>query len=381
LGHGGRFVLLTGDPLADPQFLSQALCNVEGAVYAVIEIHCGPELKGKDVALAAPRFTGPRRRGGTLAVPKCSATASPLFIFVDFDLLSDRQIGEVCESALGGDRFQASGVLLAPLEFAAQLERPALHFLKERLAAHFCVQEVGDDEVIPFLHNQLLAQRDRRSEARGFRRGVLIGLAASGLLIAAGTGALLRLHPTVEQVYDVPSHPLETSSVSDQTMLLRLGKMSAMSAEPVQAAPEIGTVASAPTSPPLSAATAREGDSLSPIAPSAPAQPPNDPGLSTADMGALVERGDALFSVRDISSARLYYKRAAEAGDGLAALRLGASFDPEILERAGVRGVTGDPALALSWYRRARDLGMVEAEHRIKSLETSPLGKANTLSH
>jgi len=33
------------------------------------------------------------------------------------------------------------GVLSAPLGFVARLERPALHFLKERLAGHFCAQE------------------------------------------------------------------------------------------------------------------------------------------------------------------------------------------------------------------------------------------------
>jgi len=41
LRRGGRFVLVTGDPLADPQFLSQALGNIEG--YAVKEIRCGTE--------------------------------------------------------------------------------------------------------------------------------------------------------------------------------------------------------------------------------------------------------------------------------------------------------------------------------------------------
>jgi TPR repeat protein len=101
--------------------------------------------------------------------------------------------------------------------------------------------------------------------------------------------------------------------------------------------------------------------------------------MSVADIGALVERGDALFSARDISSARLYYERAAEAGDGRAALQLGTSFDPVILERAGVH-VAGDLAQALSWYRRARELGMTEAELRIKSLERWPVGETDNRS-
>jgi TPR repeat protein len=88
----------------------------------------------------------------------------------------------------------------------------------------------------------------------------------------------------------------------------------------------------------------------------------------------------ARLSARDIASARLYYERAAEAGDRQAALQLGASFDPMILDRPGLRGVTGDPAQALSWYRRDRELGMAEAEPRIKSLEDPALGQADTLS-
>jgi TPR repeat protein len=84
---------------------------------------------------------------------------------------------------------------------------------------------------------------------------------------------------------------------------------------------------------------------------------------------ALLARGNEFLSAGDITSARLYYERAADAGNGLAALQLGATFDPVTLGRAGTRAVTVDPAKALSWYRRARALGMSEADQRIKSLE------------
>ena len=58
------------------------------------------------------------------------------------------------------------------------------------------------------------------------------------------------------------------------------------------------------------------------------------------------ERGDDFLKAGDISSARLFYERAAEMGDGAAALRLGATFDPGFLARSVVRGITGDPAQA-----------------------------------
>jgi len=82
-----------------------------------------------------------------------------------------------------------------------------------------------------------------------------------------------------------------------------------------------------------------------------------------------VARGDVLVSSRDIASARLYYERAAGLGDGRGALRMGETFDPVFLERAGIRGTRGDAQEALSWYRRARDLGDAEADRLLKNLE------------
>jgi TPR repeat protein len=82
----------------------------------------------------------------------------------------------------------------------------------------------------------------------------------------------------------------------------------------------------------------------------------------------LVERGDRLFGVGDIASARLFYERAADAGDGQAALRLGETYDPAFLERAQLR-VQGDRALAVFWYQRARELGASEAEILLKGAQ------------
>jgi putative MFS transporter len=88
------------------------------------------------------------------------------------------------------------------------------------------------------------------------------------------------------------------------------------------------------------------------------ARPPATSRLSAA---ALVARGDGLFGVGDVASARLFYERAVDAGDGQAALRLGETFDPTFLEQAHLRHVQANFDTALSWYRRARDLGVREA--------------------
>ena len=69
----------------------------------------------------------------------------------------------------------------------------------------------------------------------------------------------------------------------------------------------------------------------------------------------------------DVTSARLFYQRAADSGDGTAALRLGATFDAAFLDRA----IWAEcPAISegLSWYGRARDLGNAEAEILLKGL-------------
>jgi TPR repeat protein len=84
---------------------------------------------------------------------------------------------------------------------------------------------------------------------------------------------------------------------------------------------------------------------------------------------ALVARGDALFGKGDLAAARLLYEHAADAGDGQAALRLGETFDPFFLDQAHLSSVPGDFGTAMSWYRRARDLGAADADVLIKSLQ------------
>jgi hypothetical protein len=102
---------------------------------------------------------------------------------------------------------------------------------------------------------------------------------------------------------------------------------------------------------------------------SAPITPASPLRLSAAEVGTLLARGDALFALGDAASARLYYERAADAGERQAALRLGKSFDPVFLSFARLRGVRGDTDQAASWYRRARELGDTEAEILLKRLE------------
>ena len=108
---------------------------------------------------------------------------------------------------------------------------------------------------------------------------------------------------------------------------------------------------------------------------------PGRPGpSSSAEIAALLARGDALLGTGDITSARLFSERAADTDSGLAALRLGATYGMVFPEPAGLRAPTADPVQALFWYWHVRELAVSAAEPRIKALEARPLGATDTRS-
>ncbi len=116
----------------------------------------------------------------------------------------------------------------------------------------------------------------------------------------------------------------------------------------------------------VSAVVARDPPSSAAI-PAATGAPPSFPAV---DIAGLLARGDGYLGMGDVTSARLFYERAADAGSGLGAMRLGATFDPNFLGRAGLVGTRGDQARADMWYGRARGLGMAEVTREPKSRET-----------
>lgn len=91
--------------------------------------------------------------------------------------------------------------------------------------------------------------------------------------------------------------------------------------------------------------------------------------LDGAEIAALVKRGKDLFMTGDIVSARLLLRRAAAAGSAEAALALGATFDPLVIQRIGAIGMSPDIAEARQWYKRAADLGSPAATGQLAKLE------------
>jgi hypothetical protein len=110
-------------------------------------------------------------------------------------------------------------------------------------------------------------------------------------------------------------------------------------------------------------------EATSTIASSEPQKTPTLPTLSAAEIAELLARGDWWFATGDVASARLFYERAAGAGEAQAALKLGETFDHAFLGRLNQRGVRADPGMAVFWYRRARDLGASDAASRLIELE------------
>jgi hypothetical protein len=185
-GSNRSLVLVTGDPVPYPEGISEALGKITGPGYTTIIIPCRPDLQPADLERAIPPQPTPKVAIGGKPEAGSLVPPSPVFLFDQFDQLSDMQIQSIFETHA---QIQRAAVLLALPDFLDRLERPALGFLKDRIVGQFRFQEIGDDEAIAFLHNQLLSQADRRVEARGFRRGISVGLAFGGVALAASIAA------------------------------------------------------------------------------------------------------------------------------------------------------------------------------------------------
>ena len=89
----------------------------------------------------------------------------------------------------------------------------------------------------------------------------------------------------------------------------------------------------------------------------------------------LLQRGDALLQLGDVSAARLLYARAAELGSGTAALELAKTYDPTFLTDHDLRGVKPDPVEATRWYQRAADMGLTQAKERLRNMDMNALAQ------
>ena len=83
----------------------------------------------------------------------------------------------------------------------------------------------------------------------------------------------------------------------------------------------------------------------------------------------LIGHGQKMVDVGYLAGARAYFQRATEAGSGDAALLLGATYDPDFIDKIGAHGIRADPKEARAWYERAKQLGVEDAEAKLKALK------------
>jgi hypothetical protein len=85
----------------------------------------------------------------------------------------------------------------------------------------------------------------------------------------------------------------------------------------------------------------------------------------------LMVHGHKMVEVGYLAGARAYFRRAAEAGSGDAALALGDTYDPAFIDSIGAHGIKADVAQARSWYERARELGSEDAKAKLERLKNA----------
>jgi hypothetical protein len=90
--------------------------------------------------------------------------------------------------------------------------------------------------------------------------------------------------------------------------------------------------------------------------------------LDAQSIKVLMQQGEQFVASGDLVAARLVYRRAAESGNAAAALALGATFDPVVLAKIGVKGMGADIEKARSWYEKAKEFGSPDAPRRLEML-------------
>lgn len=161
-----------------------------------------------------------------------------------------------------------------------------------------------------------------------------------------------------------PAPPLPASALPVPSLVTPAPPVSAVPAPAspatVPPAPALPTVAlSAPDLPFLALpAPAPPAPSPPAPAPSAPALPTTAvaPQASPALLDLLRRQGAAALGSGDVSGARRFFQRGAEAGCAPCAEGMAQTFDPQQLSRIGAIGIRPDPAQAEVWRARARQL-------------------------
>src|SRR5271165_3491467 len=409
-------VVVTGDPPASPPMLAAALREA-ATPRAVLELSCGPGLDCEKPFGGGWMRADPPAPVAAGEEPGRSVSPSPIFVFADADRLSDDQIEKFREAAQamppgpheveafirhqlppgdGANLFTAQRVALIAItsggnpEVVNRLARRMLEiepdasagslpakllqrwrrYVRKSSGNRSIVQpdaSTGDDETAP----PCVTPR-RYGVFVKLPAGIIICLGAAWL----GAGAFQSQHLGVlaglvrDRILPRNEQAEAPSAVGAVTSPVTAAGSSLSN---VAAASPSAVSAGETTPEPVATSADHAGAVSSPGPKLEPALQPvaHGPRLSAAEIAALVARGDAFLGAGDIASARLFFERAADLGDGRAAMRMAVTYDAEFLDRAGLHGLRGDPEQAALWYRRARELGKGKAELPLRSPETS----------
>ena len=208
--------------------------------------------------------------------------------------------------------------------------------------------QLGDSVVVDGTDRLRDGAKVAVASAGGTLQGVHRTLAAAGSSTpphikteAVAAISQQSVRPAVEARATIPAAPLRPASLNDQPEAAAAHASRSVLGEKIC------------TCPAAAAATISEPLEPRPTPPKqvvALAQPP----LSAAEVSGLVKRGDYFVATGDITSARLFYERAIEAGNRSAAVRMAITFDPVFLDKVGIRPTVGDQREARAWYQFAQ---------------------------
>lgn len=212
---------------------------------------------------------------------------------------------------------------------------------------------------------------------------IALRLAAVAAVAALVAWAVVSL-PAKLSENNVVAAALLPAVTAAPAKLVKLVHVGAVMQTPVQSVMQTPAVQAAPPPPPMLPAALNDGNAFRPqeARSSIAGQPPqetqgqpqaadNTVALSADEIAMLLKRGKDDLMNGDFSSARLLLRRAAEAGSAEAALALGSTFDPLVIERLGAVGVQADTVGARLWYEKAAQLGSNLATEQLAKLAAS----------
>jgi hypothetical protein len=225
--------------------------------------------------------------------------------------------------------------------------------------------------------------RERRDHLRGALRVLLAGAVAAPVAYYFSVGNLApSSEPTTKSALaSFAARLVASSEFPGPKEKLRPGEAEAYNTvvssrnKLVVASNNPAQIPTSPARAEAPAAVPQPAAAPVPAAPAvtAPAAPPPPPvqvvrQLDPEAIKLLLQQGEQFVAAGDLVSARLVYLKAAEAGNAAAALALGATYDPAVLSKIGVRGMGADIEKARGWYEKAKAFGSPDAPRRLEML-------------